>query len=52
MLSTLSFLLMISADRPVEPVHIKTPEMEIEMTPRTPNQMGSFYEARGFPKPT
>ena len=51
MLSTLSFLLMISADRPVEPVHIKTPEMEIEMTPRTPNQMGSFYEARGFPKP-
>ena len=25
--------------------------MLLEITPRTPDQMGSFYEARGFPKP-
>jgi hypothetical protein len=33
----------------VQPVIVTTPELEIDFTPRTPNQMGSFYEARGFP---
>lgn len=33
-----------------EPVVIKTSEMEIYFKPRTANQMGAFYEARGFPK--
>lgn len=32
------------------PVVVKTPELEIGFTPRSPQQMGSFYEARGFPK--
>ena len=31
-------------------VIIKTPELKIGFTPRSPQQMGSFYEARGFPK--
>ena len=34
----------------VQPLILKTPEIEIDFTPRTPNQMSSFYEARGFPK--
>jgi len=51
MLAALTILLTITAAEPVQPVQIKMPEMEIEMTPRSPNQMSSFYEARGFPKP-
>lgn len=34
----------------VQPIIVQTPEMEIGFMPRTANQMGSFYEARGFPK--
>jgi hypothetical protein len=33
----------------VQPVIITTKDMEIDFTPRTPGQMDSFYEARGFP---
>ena len=50
MLSFLNVLLVVSSMQAVEPVIVKTPELEMEFTPRTANQMGSFYEARGFPK--
>lgn len=50
MLNIIPFLLVIANMEVVEPVIIKTTEMELELTPRTPNQMESFYEARGFPK--
>ncbi len=40
----------MQAVQAVQPVIVQTPELEIELTPRTPNQIGSFYEARGFPK--
>ncbi len=43
-------MLVIANMQVVQPVIVKTAEMEIDFTPRTPNQMASFYEARGFPK--
>lgn len=46
----LNVLLIVSSTQAVQPVIVKTPELEIEFTPRTANQMGSFYEARNFPK--
>ncbi len=49
MLNMLSVMLIIANMQVVQPVIIKTPELKITFTPRTPNQMGSFYEARGFP---
>ncbi len=50
MLKILTLMLVVSSVQAAEPVIIKTPEMEIAFAPRTANQMGSFYEARGFPK--
>ena len=50
MLSFIPILVVIANMQVVQPVMVQTPELEIELTPRTPNQMGSFYEARGFPK--
>jgi hypothetical protein len=50
MLNILSLLVVIANMQAVQPVIIKTPDLELEFTARTPNQMGSFYEARGFPK--
>lgn len=50
MLSALALSVVISATEPSPPVLIETSEILIEMTPRSPNQMRSFYEARGFPK--
>jgi len=50
MLSFIPILVVIAKMQVVQPVVIQTPELDIELTPRTPNQMGSFYEARGFPK--
>ena len=47
----LPILVIIANMQVVQPVIIKTPDIEVIFTPRTPNQMGSFYEARGFPKP-
>lgn len=32
-----------------QPLHVRTDDILIEFAPRTPNQMVSFYEARGFP---
>ncbi len=43
-------LLFITNVQAAAPIMIKTPELEIDFTPRSPQQMGSFYEARGFPK--
>jgi len=50
MLNILPLLVVIANMQAVQPVIIKTPDLELEFTARTPNQMGSFYEARGFPK--
>lgn len=49
MLSFIPLLLVIANMQVVQPVIVKTPQLEIDFTPRTPNQMASFYEARGFP---
>jgi len=51
MLSFIPTLVVVASMQAAQPVTIETPEMLVEMTPRTPDQMGSFYEARGFPKP-
>jgi hypothetical protein len=45
--TTLPFITNIQA---APSVKIQTPELEIGLTPRSPQQMVSFYEARGFPK--
>ncbi len=50
MLNIIPILVVIANMQVVQPVIIQTPELDVELTPRTPNQMGSFYEARGFPK--
>jgi hypothetical protein len=34
-----------------QPLHTRTDDILIEFAPRTPDQMSSFYEARGFPQP-
>lgn len=49
MLNSLSLLVVIANMQVVQPVFVNTPDLEIELTPRSPNQMTSFYEARGFP---
>ncbi len=49
MLSFIPMIAVVTSLQAVQPVIVQTPELEIEMTPRSPNQMGSFYEARGFP---
>ncbi len=49
MLNTLQLLVVITSIQVAQPVALKTAELEITFTPRTPNQMASFYEARGFP---
>jgi len=50
MLNIIPLLVVIANMQAVQPVIIKTTDLELEFTARTPNQMGSFYEARGFPK--
>ncbi len=50
MLNIIPILVIIADMQVVQPIIVKTPDMEIDFTPRTANQMGSFYEARGFPK--
>ncbi|HEB83101.1 MAG TPA: hypothetical protein ENJ11_09605 [Gammaproteobacteria bacterium] len=49
MSTILPFLVVIGHMQVAQPVIIETPELHVEFTPRTPNQMMSFYEARGFP---
>ena len=34
---------------PAPPLRISHADIQLELAPRTPNQMASFYEARGFP---
>ncbi len=43
-------LLLIASLQTAQAVSVETPELEIKFKSRTPNQMSSFYEARGFPK--
>ncbi len=50
MLNIIPVLLVIANMQAVQPVSVKVPELEVKFIPRTPNQMGSFYEARGFPR--
>lgn len=50
MINILPLMLVIANMQVVQPVIVKTADLEIDFTARTPNQMGSFYEARGFPK--
>ena len=50
MLNILPILVVVASTHTVLPITVKTPELEINFMPRTPNQLGSFYEARGFPK--
>jgi len=50
MLNIIPVLLVVANMQTVQPVVIKTPELKIGFIARTPNQMASFYEARGFPK--
>ena len=50
MLNLIPVLVVVANMQAVQPIIIQTPELDVELTPRTPNQMGSFYEARGFPK--
>lgn len=50
MLSFFNILVIVANMQVVQPVTIKSTELEVVFTSRTPNQMGSFYEARGFPK--
>jgi hypothetical protein len=50
MINILPLMLVIANMQVVQPVIVKTADLEIDFTPRTPNQMGSFYEARSFPK--
>ncbi len=50
MFSIIPVLLVIANMQVVQPVTIITPELKIGFMSRTPNQMASFYEARGFPK--
>ena len=50
MFTIIPILVVIANMQVVQPVIVKTANLEIDFTPRTPNQMGSFYEARGFPK--
>ncbi len=50
MLTLLPLLTVITNLQLATPVIIKTAELELEFTARSPNQMASFYEARGFPK--
>lgn len=51
MLNIIPLLVIVSNMQAVQPVFVSTSEMTLELTPRSPDQMGSFYEARGFPKP-
>lgn len=50
MINLIPVMLVIASMQVVQPVNVKTDKLEIKFTPRTPNQMGSFYEARGFPR--
>ena len=50
MFNIIPVLLVIANMQVVQPVTVNTPELEIKFISRTPNQMASFYEARGFPK--
>lgn len=50
MLNILPVLAVVTNMQVVQPIIVKTAELEIDFTPRTANQLGSFYEARGFPR--
>lgn len=50
MFSVLPVLLVVSGLQANQPIIIEQEAVHVELTPRSPNQMGSFYEARGFPE--
>lgn len=51
MFNFLPVLVVVANMQAVQPVIVETPDLLFKFTPRTANQMASFYEARGFPKP-
>ena len=50
MISILPTFVVVSALQATQPIIIKTPELELRLLPRSPDQIISFYEARGFPE--
>ena len=46
----ISASIVLAAPPELKPLAVVHEQMTIEFAPRTPNQMLSFYEARGFPK--
>ncbi|MDH5710464.1 MAG: hypothetical protein OEZ15_02200 [Gammaproteobacteria bacterium] len=46
----MSASIVLAAPTALKPLAVVHDQMTIEFAPRTPAQMGSFYEARGFPK--
>lgn len=49
-LNALLFSAAVVTVSPKFPLVIEHEDLSIEFSPRTPEQMGSFYEARGFPR--
>lgn len=45
----LTILAAVTANAATQPTGVSTEQIEIHFVPRSPNQMMSFYEARGFP---
>ena len=50
MTGLIPILVVVSATQAMQPIIIKTPELELGLLPRSPDQIISFYEARGFPR--
>lgn len=49
--SVLLILLLVAPDIAGSESHYDSPELEVGLNPRTPQQIAAFYEARGFSKP-
>ena len=49
-LNIITLMLVAYPVQAAERVVIKTAEMKVSFNPRTANQIGAFYEARGFPQ--
>jgi hypothetical protein len=45
----LTILAAVTGLAATQPLGVSTEQIEIQFAPRTPNQLMSFYEARGFP---
>jgi len=50
MINILPLLLVVSSIHANQAIVLRQNDITVELTPRSANQMGAFYEARGFPK--